>query len=59
MPSPTSVTEAAHAAAKAREWAERRDSAIRAAVAAGVSLRVVAEATGLSHAGVAKIARRI
>lgn len=46
------------AAQKAREWTERRDKRIRAAVAAGASLRTVGAAAGLSHAAVAKIAKR-
>jgi hypothetical protein len=46
------------AAVKAREWTERRDRRIRAAVAAGGSLRAVAEAAGLSHTAVSKIAKR-
>lgn len=52
------LTDAARAAAKVREWTQRRDSAIGAAVAAGASLRTVAQATGLSHSAVAKIAAR-
>jgi len=44
--------------AAARDALAVRDEAIRSAVAAGLSLRVVAEAAGLSHAGVAKIAAR-
>ena len=45
-------------AAKAREATARRDEAIRAMVAQGASLREVAQAAGLSHTGVAKIAQR-
>lgn len=47
-----------------RYWSEEqtaaksaRDDAIRAAVAGGASLRVVAEHAGLSHSAVAKIVR--
>lgn len=58
MPSRTLGTEAAHAAQKAREWTQRRDAAIRRALAEGVSLRVLAAATGLSHTAVAKIGKR-
>lgn len=46
------------AAAKAREWTETRDHLIVEAVAAGGSLREVAETVGLSHTAVAKIARK-
>ena len=45
-------------AAKQREWTDRRDEAIRAALAADRSLREVAEAAGLSASGVRKIANR-
>lgn len=55
---PSATDRAATAAAKAREWTQRRDAAIRAAVADGVSLRTVAATTGLSHNAVWKIARR-
>lgn len=41
-----------------RAATERRDEAVRQAVAAGGSLREVGGAVGLSHAGVAKIVRR-
>lgn len=58
MPSRTLATEAGHAAVKAREWTLRRDAAIRDALAAGVSLRVLAATTGLSHTAVAKIGAR-
>jgi hypothetical protein len=34
---------------------ERREEAVRAALAGGVSLRVAAEATGLSHMRIAQI----
>lgn len=52
------LTAAGRAADEAREWTKRRDEAIRAALAAGVSLRVLAAATGLSHTAVAKIGKR-
>ena len=45
-------------ASKQREWTDRRDDDIRAALAAGRSLREVAEAAGLSASGVRKIANR-
>lgn len=45
-------------AAKAREWVELRDQAIRAAVNDGATLRAVGDAAGLSHTAVAKIVRR-
>jgi hypothetical protein len=34
---------------------ERREQAVRAAVAGGISLRVAAEATGLSHMRISQI----
>ena len=46
------------AAEKQREWTERRNTAIREAVAAGGSYREVATAVDLSHAAVAKIVKR-
>lgn len=52
------LSAAASAAQKTREWTARRDRRIRAAVQAGASLRAVGAATGLSHAAVAKIAKR-
>jgi hypothetical protein len=42
----------------ARAALERRDDAIRAALADGASLRDVADMTGLSHGGVAKVRDR-
>lgn len=50
--------DAAEAAEQVRIWTERRDAAIREARAAGLSLRVIADACGLSHTAVAKIAAR-
>lgn len=47
-----------YAAKSAKEWTGRRDRRIREAITAGASLRSVAEAAGLSHAGVRKIATR-
>lgn len=47
-----------NAAAKANYWLGVRDGLIREAVAEGGSLREVAEAVGLSHPGVKKIAER-
>lgn len=44
------------AGAKARHWTERRDVLIRDAIAAGASLRAVADAVGLSHTAVRFIA---
>lgn len=46
------------AAEKQREWTAERDDRIRQAVQAGAPLREVAEAVGLSHTAVAKIAKR-
>lgn len=46
------------AAANARDWTHKRDDLIREAVAAGTPLRTVAEAAGLSHTAVAKIAKK-
>ena len=43
---------------KTREWTDKRDAAICAAHAEGMSLRDIADAVGLSHTGVAKIVRR-
>jgi hypothetical protein len=34
---------------------ERREEAVRAALAGGVSLRIAAQATGLSHARIAQL----
>jgi len=45
------------AATKAKDWTQQRDDAIRAARTSH-SLRAIAEAVGLSHAAVDKIARR-
>ncbi len=45
-------------AARARIAIESRDAAIVAARTAGVPLRTIADATGLSHTGVAKIVAR-
>ena len=44
------------AARKQREWRAKRDELIREAVEAGGSYREVAEAVGLSHTAVRKIA---
>jgi hypothetical protein len=46
-------------AEEARQAVAARDAAIAAAVAAGVGIREVARATGLSHTGVAQIVRRV
>ena len=43
---------------KQREWTVKRDDAIRAAHADGLSLRVIAEAVGLSHMGVRRIVQQ-
>jgi hypothetical protein len=52
--------EAVHSTAtKAREWTAKRDAAISDARAAGHSLRAIADAAGLSHTAVAKIASRV
>jgi hypothetical protein len=45
-------------ARKARESTIKRDQAIRALRADGVALRTIAEAAGLTHTAVAKIAAR-
>jgi DNA-binding NarL/FixJ family response regulator len=51
--------EATVAGENVRKWIEERNRAIVAALAAGASQRAVAEATGLSHPAVAKIAKRL
>jgi hypothetical protein len=45
----------ADADALVRPVRERREDAVRAALAGGISLRVAAEATGLSHMRIAQI----
>ena len=45
----------ARAARMQREWRTKRDEAIREAHADGASLQEIADAVGLSKAGVAKI----
>lgn len=45
-------------AQRAAQWTADRDRRIRAAVAAGASLREVGAAVGLSHSAIAKIAKR-
>jgi hypothetical protein len=45
----------ADADAIARPARERREEAVRAALLGGISLRVAAEATGLSHMRIAQI----
>ena len=47
----------ARAARMQREWRHKRDQAIRDAHADGASLQEIADAVGLSKAGVAKIVR--
>ena len=54
----TPLTVARREAEKQRRATQRRDEAIRSALAAGHSLREVAEAAGLSASGVRKIANR-
>jgi transposase-like protein len=41
-----------------RKWLTKRDEGIRALHAGGMSFRAIAEAVGMTHAGVAKIVRR-
>jgi hypothetical protein len=48
----------AHLAKCARSVTEQRDQAIAEAVASGASLRVVAEAAGMSHGGIARVVKR-
>lgn len=48
----------AEAGDEARVWTRCRDARIREAVNAGMSLRAAADAAGLSHTAVAKIAKR-
>ena len=55
---PDELEQVRRTAAKQREWTDRRNDTIRAALAAGRSLREVAEASGLSASGVRKIANR-
>lgn len=50
--------EATVAGENVRHWTEERNRAIVAALAAGATQRAVAEATGLTHPAVAKIAKR-
>lgn len=45
-------------AGRAANLKQQRDDAIRTAVVAGHPLRTVAEAAGLSHAAIARIAKR-
>lgn len=45
-------------ASLALQWRIERDDAVRLAVSAGHPLRTVAEAAGLSHAAIARIAKR-
>ena len=52
------VAEASIAAQNARHWTDERNRAIVAALEAGATVRGLAEATGLSTAGVSKIGRR-
>ena len=52
------MSEVRIAAQKVREWTERRNEAIRAALASGKSSREVAADAGLSHVAVQKIAKR-
>jgi DNA-directed RNA polymerase specialized sigma subunit len=52
------ATTLARHGANVRKATELRDQAICEAVAAGGSLREVAEAVGLSHMGVSQIVRR-
>jgi hypothetical protein len=54
----TDLTAVSLAADKAREWRDRRDLRIQTALRSGASLRAVARAAGLSHAGVRKIRSR-
>ena len=46
------------AARKQREWRQKRDQQIHDAIADGASYREVAEAVGLSHTAVRKIASK-
>lgn len=51
-------TAAAFAARKATEWTAERDARIVAARSGGYSLRVIADATGLSHQTISNICGR-
>jgi lambda repressor-like predicted transcriptional regulator len=51
-------TPIADAAAKSREWTERRNALIVQAHKDGASLRKLADLTGLSHTAIAKIVKR-
>lgn len=53
---PAVAAELRKAGAKVREWTERRDEIITAAVAAGSPLRAVGDAVGLTHTAVRNIA---
>lgn len=48
----------AAAAAKVREWTDKRDALIRQARSDGASLRELAAVTGLSHGTIDNICRR-
>lgn len=54
---PDALAAAAEAAEQARTWTEKRDAAIRRARDEH-SLREIAEAVGMSHVAVDKIAKR-
>lgn len=57
LPANTRKTLARHGAAQ-RKATDRRNAAIRQAVADGASLREVADAVGLSHSAVARIVKK-
>jgi len=52
------ATELAQCQVQIAKWVAKRDKLIRAARAEGLSLRAIADAAGLTHAGVAKILAR-
>jgi len=52
------LVEIDRAAVKSAEWLHRRDAAILRALGAGCSLRIIADAAGMTPAGIAKIRDR-
>lgn len=54
----TAAREVATWAAKAQVATAKRDEAIRAMRAEGATLRAIAKAAGMTHAGVARVLRK-
>lgn len=53
------VTALSNAAKKARLWTERRDRLVRQLHSDGQSLRAIAEQAGMTHAGIARIVKKL